>query len=178
MKFFLNFILINFLLNDYINMEYVKPFIISAIDIIKKTANIDVKKDKVYMKRGKKSIGGVGIIIDLSGDITGKVVYEFSRYVTMRLSSSMIKESNIATYSKEEYKQLLESAILELGNMIAGSAISYISKLGYNCNISTPRFFLGKDLTLIPFYLTTVVIDFVSDYGNFTINLSIKDKRI
>ncbi|HOJ50817.1 MAG TPA: chemotaxis protein CheX [Spirochaetota bacterium] len=159
-------------------MEYVKPFIISAIDIIKKSANIEVKKDKVYMKRGKKSTGGVGIIIDINGDITGKVVYEFSRYVTMRISASMIKESKLTVISKDEYKALLESAILELGNMIAGSAISYISRLGYNCNISTPRFFLGKDVDLIPFYFTAVVIDFTSDYGNFSINLSIKDKRL
>lgn len=157
---------------------YLNPFVVSAIKIIQKTTRIKVARKGVSMKRGKKSVGGVGVILNLNGEITGKVVYEFSRYMTMRLASSMLKESHIVSSSKDEFKELLESAILELGNMITGNALSYLQDQGYNCDISPPEFYFGKDVSLVPFYLTTFAIDFVSNYGDFTINLSLNHKKI
>ena len=159
------------------NLSYIQPFVVSAIHTIKETTKVKVAKKKVWVKRGKKSIGGVGIILDLRGDITGKVVYEFSRYMTMRLSSMMIEHGNITTTSKEEFKMLLKSAILELGNIITGNALGFLSKNGYDCDIGVPQFYLGKDVNLIPFYLTTFIMDFTSNYGDFTINLSLHNKK-
>lgn len=158
-------------------LSYINPFLISAIEIIKKMTNVKVSKKKVSVKRGKKSIGGVGIVLDLNGDVAGKVVYEFSREMTMRLSSMMIKESRIFTSTKEEYKKLLESAILELGNVVTGNALGYLQKNGFNCDITPPKFYLGKGVDLIPFYLTTYVLDFTTEYGDFTINVSLSNKK-
>lgn len=156
--------------------SYLFPFVVSAIDIIKTATGIKVAKKAVKIKRGKTTVGGVGIILDLKGDITGKVVYEFSRFMTMRLSSAMLKEGNIQSSSKDEFKKLLESAILELGNMISGHALGFLQKRGYNCDIGVPNLYMGKDKKVIPFYLTTFVIDFTSNYGDFTINLSLHQK--
>ena len=117
------------------------------------------------------------MVLDLKGDISGKVVYEFSRYLTMRLSSAMLKESQIEAANKEEYKKLLESAILELGNLISGHALSHLQDNGFDCDITPPRFYLGKDVSVIPFYLTTFVMDFTSNFGDFSINLSLFNKK-
>lgn len=157
--------------------SYINPFIISAIEIIRKMTRVKVAKKAVSVKRGKKSIGGVGILLDLTGDISGKVVYEFSREMTMRLSSMMLKESQVFTSSRDEYKQLLESAILELGNVITGNALGYLQKNGFECDITPPKFYLGKGVDLIPFYLVTFVLDFTTEYGDFTINLSLANKK-
>lgn len=158
-------------------LTYLNPFILSAIEIIRKTTGMQVAKKGIAVKRGKKSLGGVGVILDLKGDIAGKVVYEFSRLVTMRISSAMLKESQIVTNNKEEYRLLLESAILELGNQISGYALSHLLKNGYNCDITPPQFYLGKDKSVIPFYLTTFIMDFTSNFGDFSINLSLVNKK-
>jgi chemotaxis protein CheX len=151
--------------------------VVSAIDIIKQTTEIQVARKRVILKRGKKSSEGVGIILNLKGDISGKVVYEFSRFMTMRLSNRMLKVGQIEVGGKEEFKALLESAILELGNMITGNALGYLQKKGFDCDISTPRFYMGKDVDLIPFYFKTYAIDFSSNYGDFTINLSLNHTK-
>lgn len=156
---------------------YIRPFLVSAIQIIRKMTGISVAKKRIYVVRGKKSVGGVGVILDIKGDIAGKVVYEFSRHMTMRISNRMLKESQIVTASKEEFKALLEAAILELGNIISGHALGGLQQAGFNCDISTPRFYLGKDVDLIPFYFTSFVLEFTSEYGDFSINLSLTEKR-
>ncbi len=157
--------------------RYINPFITSAISIIKEATGVDVKRKRVYLHKGKDSIGGVGITLALSGDIKGRVVYEFSREMTMRLASRMIKQSELNFNDKAEFIKLLESAILELGNMISGKAIGVLLENGYNCNITPPEFWYGKDVSLIPFFLLTIVIDLATPYGDFAINLSIQQKK-
>lgn len=157
--------------------RYINPFITSAISIIKETTGVDVRRKRVYLHKGKESIGGVGIILGLSGDIKGRVVYEFSRGMTMRLASKMIEQSELDFGDKEEFLKLLESAILELGNLISGKAIGVLLGNGYNCNITPPDFWFGKDVSLVPFYLLTIVIELATPYGDFTINLSIQKKK-
>lgn len=161
----------------HMDYRYINPFITSAISIIRETTGVDVRRKRVYLHKGKDSIGGVGITLGLKGDIKGKVVYEFSRGMTMRLASKMIRHSNIDFQDKEEFIKLLESAILELGNMISGKAIGVLLNNGYNCSITPPSFWYGKDIALIPFFLLTIVIELATPYGDFTINLSIQKKK-
>jgi chemotaxis protein CheX len=157
--------------------RYINPFISSAISIIKESTGVDVRRKRVYLHKGKESIGGVGIMLGITGDIKGKVVYEFSRGMTMRLASKMIRQSEINFDNKQEFLSLLESAILELGNMISGKALGLLLNNDYNCSITPPDFWYGKDVSLIPFYLLTIVIELATPYGDFAINLSIQKKK-
>jgi len=157
--------------------RYINPFITAAISIIKETTDVDVRRKRVYLHKGKDSVGGVGIILGINGDIKGKVVYEFSRGMTMRLASKMIKHSEIDFENKEEFIKLLESAILELGNLISGKALGTLQSNGYNCSITPPNFWFGKDISLIPFFFLTIVIELATPYGDFAINLSIQKKK-
>lgn len=153
--------------------KYVNPFIVSAINIIKETTDLNVKKKQLYSRKGKVSIGGVGIILKLNGDIEGRIVYEFSRGVTMRIASKMIEKSMIKFDDPSQFKKLLESAIMELANLISGNAITILSKMGYSCMISPPEIFLGKGVILVPKKYTTAVIDLTTVFGDFIIDLAI-----
>ncbi len=155
------------------NFKYVNPFITSAIKVIRETTDIEVAKKRIYSRFGKVSLGGVGIILNLTGDIQGRVVYEFSRDITMRLASKMIEKSMIKFDDPENFKKLLESAIKELANLISGNAITILSELDYNCMITPPEIFLGKGKILIPKKNSAIVIDLRSGFGDFAINLSL-----
>jgi chemotaxis protein CheX len=157
--------------------KYVNPFVVSAIDVIKKTTDVSVKKKDIYSRDGKVSIGGVGIILSLTGDIDGTIVYEFSRGVTMRLASKMIEKSMITFEDPSKFKKLLESAIMELANIISGNAITILSKMGFSCMITPPEIFLGKGVILIPKRFSTIVIELSTIFGDFMIDLSITRVR-
>lgn len=152
---------------------YVNPFIISAINVIKRTTDVKVQKKKIYSRKGKVSIGGVGIILSLKGDIKGQIAYEFSRGVTMRLASKMIEKSMIKFDDPKQFKTLLSSAIMELANIISGNAITILSNYGYSCMITPPEIFFGKGIILVPKKAPAVVIELSTIFGDFIIDLSI-----
>lgn len=159
------------------NFKYINPFLISAIEVIKHTTDLKVKKKNLYSRKGKVSIGGVGIILKLTGDIEGRIVYEFSRGITMRLASKMIEKSMIKFDDPSQFKKLLESAIMELANIISGNAITKLSDEGYSCMISPPEIFLGKGVILVPKKHSTIVIELATIFGDFMIDLSITKVR-
>jgi len=155
-----------------VDYKYVNPFITSAIQIIRNTTDLSVKRKKVYVIDGKKSVGGTGILIAIDGEITGKVVYEFSRGVTMRLAGRMIEKSMVNFENPDEFKMLLESAILELANLISGHAITKLHENGLNCTISPPSLYFGKGINLIDKGKITIVVDLATLFGEFKINLA------
>ncbi len=156
---------------------YVNPFISAAIKIIKKTTGVEIYKKNINIRKGKNSLGGVGIILGLEGDINGKVAYEFSRGMTMQLSSKMIKKSHIPFNNKEDFTKLLRSATAELGNLISGRAITYLHQNGYNCRITPPKIYIGQGVPLIPFDVMVFVIELETQYGDFIINLALQTKE-
>ena len=157
--------------------HFIDSFINSAIKIIKKTTGVDSQKKNVYMKDGKVSLGGVGVILTVSGDIGGVVAYEFSREITMALASKMIKRSAVSVLDKNEFLKLLKSAIKELGNLISGKAITTLMDDGFDCKISPPKIYLGQGVQLIPDGLVAFVIEMETKYGEFVINLAIQKEK-
>ena len=162
-----------------INYEYVNTFIFSAIKVFREMLDLEVSKKKIYVEKGKTSIGGVGIILDITGDNKIRVVCELSKDVTIRFSTLMIEHSIVENFlkgqNKQDLKLLLESAIAELGNIITGNAITILNDKGIGCSISPPKIFMGKGIKLIPSDFYTIVIELISNYGDFIINLAIKD---
>jgi len=154
--------------------HYINPFVVSSINIIKETTGLKVQKKNVFIRRGKTSIGGVGIILDIHGDLRGKVVFEFSRGMTMRLASRMLERSMIDFQNPEDFKKLLESAIIELGNLVSGKAITILEEKSINCNITPPSIFFGKGVSLISDVDKTIVIEMKTIFGDFMINLAIE----
>ena len=155
------------------DVRSINPFIIAAVSIVKETTGLSVAKDNVFVQQGKFVPAGTGISLDISGDISGKIVYEFSKGVAARISQMMVKKNIDMQTSAVDFKQMLNSAILELGNQIAGKAITLFENQAINCHISPPKFFLGTDLQLIHKHLKTIVLILKTEFGNFSINLAL-----
>lgn len=153
---------------------YIEPFIKSAIKIIKKTTGVDAYKKSIYVKKGKNSLGGVGIVLNVEGDISGKVAYEFSRDMTMTLASKMIKKGEVPFENKDEFQRLLKSSMAELGNVISGHSITDLLSYGYNCYITPPKYYSGQGIPLIYHPRLVFVIELTTEFGDFVINLSLK----
>lgn len=157
-----------------IDYRYVNPFITSAVYIIRQTTDLQVKRKNLYTQQGKKSVGGMHIQLDIFGDIQGRVVYELSRGVTVRIATRMIEKSMIDSENPEDFKHLLESAILELTNQITGRAVTILQNYKINCTITPPILTFGKTVTLIDESIKIIVVDMATLFGEFKINLGIQ----
>ncbi|MDH4127887.1 MAG: chemotaxis protein CheX [Spirochaetota bacterium] len=154
--------------------HYIDPFITSAVKIIRKTTGLTAFKKNIYVRKGKLSLGGVGIILGIGGDIVGRVAYEFSRSVTIQLASKMISRSSVTLDDKDNFIKLLKSTISELGNLISGHAITHLLQMGYNCKITPPKTYIGQGVTLVPDRFVTFVIELQTECGDFVINLALE----
>lgn len=155
------------------NVRTINPFIVAAVSVIRENTGLSVAKRNVFVQQGKFTPAGTGMVMNINGQLQGKIVYEFSRGVAARLSQRMIERNIDMKTSAVDFKDMLNAAILELGNQIAGKAITLLEKEQVNCSISSPDFYLGKDLQLIHPHLKTIVLILDTEYGDFSINLSV-----
>jgi chemotaxis protein CheX len=155
------------------DVRSINPFIIAAVSIIKETTGLSVAKENVFVQQGKFIPAGTGITLDISGDIHGKIVYEFSKGVAARISQLIVKRNIDMQTSAVDFKEMLNHAILELGNQIAGKAITLLSQQKIQCHISPPVFFLGTDMQLIHRHVKTIVLVLKTEFGSFSINLAL-----
>jgi chemotaxis protein CheX len=159
------------------DLNYINPFVQSAIDIIKELIGIDVRKSDVFVQKGRKSKGGVGIVLDVFKDVDGRIIFDFTSEITERFAQDMI---GINISNEEELvnnKELLESAIKELGNMISGRAVTLLEQKNYNCDIMPPSVYMGRDQVLAEKDVICIVIDFITDFGGFSLCLTNKQSR-
>lgn len=151
----------------------VNPFIIAAVQVIKENTDLTVAKENIFVQQGKFTPAGTGLVIDVSGALKGKVVYEFSKGVAVRISQKMVQKHIDMRTTAMDFKEMLNAAILELGNQITGKAITLMADAGNNCTMSPPQFYLGQDLQLIHPHLKTIVLVLRTEYGNFSINVAL-----
>jgi len=153
----------------------INPFIISAVQIVRANTDISIAKDTVVVQQGKFIPSGMGMTLDIHGQLEGKIVYEFSKGVAVKLSRSMIeKQLDPSMLEAGDFRQLLHSALLELGNQIAARAITMLEENGINCTISPPEFYLGQGIQLIHPKLKTIVLSLKTEFGPFSISIAFK----
>ena len=151
----------------------INPFIVSAVKIVRANTGLSIAKDTVTIQQGKFTPAGMGLTLDVHGQLDGKIVYEFSKGVAVRLSRAMIeKQLDPGMLQAADFRKLLHSALLELGNQIAAHAITMLAENGLNCNISAPVFFLGQGIELIHPNLRTIVLTLKTEFGPFSISIA------
>lgn len=154
------------------DVRNINPFIIAAVNVIRQNTGLHVAKENIFVQKGKFIPSGTGMFLNISGGINGRIVYEFSKGVAVKLSQKMVEQNLDMQMSAIEFKNMLNAAILELGNQIAGKAITLLAENGTDCTISAPRFFLGQDLQLIHPHMRTIVLNLRTEAGPMSINIA------
>ncbi|MDR2734889.1 MAG: chemotaxis protein CheX [Spirochaetota bacterium] len=157
----------------------INPFIVSAVKIVRANTGLSIAKDTVTVQQGKFTPAGMGLTLDVHGQLEGKIVYEFSKGVAVRLSRAMIeKQLDPGMLDAANFRQLLHSALLELGNQIAAHAVTLLAENGIHCGISAPVFYLGQGIELIHPELRTIVLTLKTEFGPFSISIAFQSARV
>lgn len=113
--------------------------------LLDKKVNMDVPKVKILeFYKINDTIGGaetlvVGILLDMSGDIRGSIMF-ILEYKAARILVNMLMNIDTTVSEKcEEFNEIELSALSEIGNILASSYITAISSLtGLNILPSVP----------------------------------------
>ena len=149
-------------------VEYINPFVESAIHILKSTVSENVKRGELRLAASTSTMMGVAIIVGLAGQVSGRVVLDMTEPTAMKIASSMNGEE------LTEFDELVSATLTELGNMIAGNAVTKLHELGFQFDLTPPALFTGKELKIAE-KIESLVVPLLLAEGEVNINVAIKE---
>ena len=151
------------------NVVYINAFIEASINVLKIMASINATEGKPYLKRDLTARGEFSGLLTFSGSVTGSLALSFSQSCISQIISNMLGED-------EQSTSMIENAAGELTNMISGDARKRLQSQNLVIYAGIPVVFSGKD-HLIKHVLDgpSIVIPFETDYGEFFVDVNIKD---
>ena len=147
--------------------EHVNPFIISVCKIMKDMCMMDLKIGKPAMSSGVYPGDASIIKLGLIGNLTGEVILNISHATAIEIVSKMVM------MPVDTIDAMGQSAISELGNMIAGNAATVFANSNIIIDITTPSYFEGSAYKSDVSELFS--IPFTCDAGDLSVDVFVKE---
>lgn len=147
---------------------YINPFITASINLFKDYLGIKVNEGKPFLNQEPQNLKEISGIIGLAGETRGAIVLSFDRNTALKVSGKFANKQFNAITSE------VIDCVGELVNIIAGNAKKDL--LDFKILISLPGVITGKSYKVTwPTGIPVITIPFESEFGNFTLNVSLKD---
>lgn len=151
------------------NVKFLKPFVEAAYEVLKVEAGISVGRGEITLQKSAYTANEVTVIISLIGQVEGVVLYGMSSKTAIGIVSKIIKQPF------DEFDELAQSGIGELGNVITGQASRRLSEAGYEAQISPPTMLQGKGITISTLDVQRLVVPLETELGPFEIILALRE---
>lgn len=120
------------------NKEYFSAFSGAVADVMPQLGIMELATGKIRDYGKNVETCGVACIVGIIGDITGNVIYSMDEEGAKGIASAMMGGMEVT-----EFDEITQSAVSELGNMLAANACTGLSELGVSADISTPTLMQG-----------------------------------
>ena len=120
------------------NYENSEPFCNSFMNILPQFGIENISLDDVQDCGNHIETPGVVCIIGLVGDLKGNVIFAMRADCAKKIASDMMGGMDV-----DDFDETAQSAIAELGNMLAATACTELSGLGMTVDVSTPTLMHG-----------------------------------
>ncbi len=154
---------------DRARLELIGPFVEAAARVIQQECKETVQRGQLHRVRSPRTSNDISALIAITGGVAGLVIYSMTMEAACGFASRMIGEP------LTELDELGQSAIGELANMITGQAGIALERNGFPSDMSPPVLLLGKGSSIATLNLTRLVIPLVASFGEFTMDIAIKE---
>ncbi len=152
-------------------VDFINPFISAALDVVKSTINCDLVRGQLRLETSKVASNDVTVVVGVTGDAEGIVLYGMTERTAKALAAQLLDQR------VPVFDALAESAVAELGNMIAGSATVELEKHDYSCRLTPPTLLHGRGTLISVVDIHRLVIPLTSEHGTIEISVALRDKR-
>jgi len=153
-------------------VEFINPFVKAAIDVLRAEAGSDVQRGKLRLDLNPASSHEVTVMIGLTGNAQGIVLYGMSLDTAKALVSKMMGQPC------EEFDSLAQSGIAEMGNVITGLASKGLAETGFKCHITPPTLIIGPNTTIGTLDIPRIALPLTTSCGEVEIHLAVRDIAI
>ncbi len=150
-------------------VEYINPFVEAAFAILNEVLGVEVKRGELYLKADSQPLLGVTIIVGLTGDVNGRVLYDMSSKTALAIASTMNDEE------LKEFGALAKATITELANMITARAITKLHDIGFNFEITPPAIIEGDNMQVSDPTAEALIVPVELPHGELEISVALRE---
>jgi chemotaxis protein CheX len=151
------------------NVKFMNPFVEAAAEVLAKEVSAKVERGTLSLQKSAMTSDQITVLLSLVGQVQGVVLYGLSISTALSLVSKMMgQEFN-------EFDNLAQSGIAELGNVITGCATVKLSKEGFAAEISPPTLVLGEGIQISTLDFPRVVVQLMTEMGDITVHLALRE---
>ncbi len=151
-------------------VEFINPFVKAAYDVLQQEINAQIEKGALSIEDTSVTTQEeVTVLIGVTGQLQGVVIYSLSERTAKNIVSEMIKER------VPIFDSMAESAIAEMGNVISGLASAQLEANGYVCNIAPPTVIIGRGVIISTVNIKKLVIPLNTEHGSMRISVALRE---
>ncbi|PKL46023.1 MAG: hypothetical protein CVV42_17930 [Candidatus Riflebacteria bacterium HGW-Riflebacteria-2] len=123
--------------------QIVNQFVRATSSVFGQVNNVSLlKTDLTYFPDGCNFPAPVNICLGVTGGFKGQFSIVMAEAVALKTASVALAGKEVTVYDR-----LVESAVCELANVIAGEASKRLLEMGLDCDITVPSVDRGKDFS-------------------------------
>jgi len=151
------------------NVEFLNPFISAANEVLQQEVNACPERGEIRLQRSAYTTTEVTTMLSIVGEVRGMVLYGMPISMALALVSEMMGQAF------DEFDDLAQSGIGELGNVITGRASTKLSASGYTAILSPPTLIVGKGVMVSALDFQRLVIPLNTQYGTMEIHIALRE---
>lgn len=144
------------------------PIIAATDSVFESMLSLKPEKGNVTLQEELITDKEANVIIGMTGDIKGSIVYSFSEEMALKVVETM------SGMKMDKLDKFVTSAMGELGNIISGKATVGLSEQELNCDIVPPQIVTGKEINISSEAESILMVNFNTELGDFDVSFAIK----
>lgn len=145
------------------------PFIEAVFQVLPSLGLQHVERGGLTLKEKLQATNEVTALIGLSRDLQGNVAISMSENTAKKIASIMMMGKPVETLD-----EMAQSAIAELANMLASSAMTALDQNGLAVGVSPPTLITGKNLFCIVSQVKTLAVEIRTETGPIEISIGLE----
>lgn len=157
-------------------VEYINPFVETSCSVLHDVmGGMDVKRGELYLKSTAMPVMGVTVLVGLTGDVEGRVLFDMTNETALKVASAMNGEEIT------DFDDLAKATISELANLITAQAVTKLHDLGFRFDLTPPALFVGQNMEIAALggsgqNVEALIVPLISDCGKIEVNVSIRER--
>ncbi len=151
--------------------DYVNPFYLAAHDVFETMLDLQPERGELKIIEDLVSGGDANVIIGLTGNLSGTIIYSFPKEMALGIVKSM------SGMEMEQLDSFVTSALGEMANIISGNAVTYLNDANYDCDIVPPQIIIGVNKSVSMATQRAMVLPLKTEMGALDINISIIENK-
>ncbi len=152
-------------------MELIQPFINAADAVLAENLQCSTQiadlsmEDEAYRKKG------IAAVVNITGDIEGRVIFDMSSPVALKMASCLAGEE------VPEDGDIVREAVCEMANQVIGNAVTSLNDQGFRFKIFPPEFHADPEGLKSSEDTEALVMCFETPSGTVFMNIALRYNR-